>query len=95
MNPTANESLHFHMENSNNPQKIDILMKKNCQDLLKTQSEKLAMKKYGDVYFYACVCLSFIFRHKFYGRRVFKRIMQDDLLRPVYLCFHHYVTPSE
>ncbi len=36
MNPTANESLYFHMENSNNPQKIDILMKKNCQDFLKT-----------------------------------------------------------
>ncbi len=58
MNPTANESLHFHMENSNNPQKIDILVKKNCQDLLKTQNEKLAMKKYGDVYFYAWVSFS-------------------------------------
>lgn len=27
-NPSANESLHFHMKNSNNPQKLDILMKK-------------------------------------------------------------------
>ncbi len=27
-NPSANESLHFHMKHSNNPQKLDILMKK-------------------------------------------------------------------
>lgn len=54
-NPSANESLHFHMKNSNNPQKLDILMKKKnyCQDLLKIQIEKLAMKRCGDIDFYA------------------------------------------
>jgi len=28
-----------------------------------------------------CICRSFPFRHKTYGRRVFKLFMQDELLR--------------
>ncbi len=42
MNPTANESLHFHMENSNNPQKIDILMKRKLSGFAKDTKWKIS-----------------------------------------------------
>ncbi len=55
------------------------------QDLLKTRSDKLALKRRVRSYFYAwpywiCICGSFPFRCNIYGRRGFKWITQHNLL---------------
>lgn len=59
-----------------------LALKNYCQDLLKTRSENLARKRRGNSYFCGWTyCWSFPFRCEIYGRRLFKWIMQSDLVR--------------
>ncbi len=54
--------------------------KKYCQDLVKMHSENVILKRSGHSHF--CICIwSVPFRCNIYGRRVFLRITQHDLLR--------------
>lgn len=50
------------------------LLTLNSKDLLKTCNEKLFLW----LTLLLCICWSFPFRRKIYGRRVFKYIMQCD-----------------
>ncbi len=64
--------------------KPSLALKLYCQVLLKTHSDQLALRR-GQLFFCAwpywiCICRSFPFRRKSYGRSVFKWIMQRDLL---------------
>jgi len=62
-----------------------LALKNYCWDLLKTRSAKLVLKRCGLSCFCGwpyciCICRSFPFRRKIYGRRVFKWIRKHDLL---------------
>ncbi len=60
-----------------------LALKNYCQDLLKACSEKFAWTLLGyfcDWPYCICICKSFPFWCKVYGRRVFKWITQHDLL---------------
>ncbi len=62
-----------------------LALKLYCQVLLKTRSDELALNRRGHSYFCAwpywiCICRSFPFRCKSYGRRVFKWITQCVLI---------------
>ncbi len=76
-----------------------LALKQYCQDLLKTHSEELALRRHGHSYFctwpyWICICRSFPFRRKMYGRTVLNWITQH-LRSSNYWYLRHYLTPPK